>query len=141
MRILTEEEFTQYDDEEIEPIYCPHCEKRGYLVQLGPRILEPNEPRPQDYEEWLECPTCYQVIPIYELPKEETIKDSIETIESPFEQGKFILESIPKRTVTNKKTCKKLNRRNRKRNKIKLDEDPEIDALLRIHGDRVNVIK
>jgi hypothetical protein len=29
----------------------------------------------------------------------------------------------------------------RRQKKIKVDEDPEIDALLRICGDRINVIK
>jgi hypothetical protein len=97
----------------------------------------PNEPRPADYEEWLECSTCYAIIPIYEMPKEDTIKESIETIDSPFESGKFILETIPK---SSSPKGKKLTAK-RKRNKIKLDEDSEIAELLRIYGDRVNVLK
>jgi hypothetical protein len=62
----------------------------------------------------------------------------VETIESPFEQGKFILETIPKRGSA---AGKKLSAKKR-RNKIKLDSDPEIDALLRAYGtDRMKVIK
>jgi hypothetical protein len=62
----------------------------------------------------------------------------VETIEWPFEQGKFILESIPKRCSA---AGKKLSAKKR-RNKIKLDSDPEIDALLRAYGtDRMKVIK
>jgi hypothetical protein len=135
--LKNEEYFNDYEDEP-EDITCPCCEKRGYGVLLGPKILEPNEPRPADYESWLQCPTCYEVIPIHEIPKEEQIKDAVETIESPFEQVKFILESVKKRgsAVGKKQSLKK------QKNKIKLDSDPEIDALLRAYGDdRVKVIK
>jgi hypothetical protein len=123
-----------YEDEP-EPIFCPWCENRGYRVLLGPKILMPNEPRPQDYEDWLQCPTCYELIPIYEMPKEETIKDSIETIDNPFESGKFQLQTIPKRnTPAGKKAYAKPRSK-----KFKLDPDPEIAELLRIYGDNVKV--
>lgn len=98
----------------------------------------PNEPRPADYDQFLECPKCSYAFAGHELPKEETVQDAVETIESPFEQGKFILESVKKRgsAVGKKQALKK------RRNKIKLDSDPEIDALLRAYGDdRVKVLK
>jgi hypothetical protein len=113
----------------------PPLLERGYKVRLGGRILEPNEPRPADYENWLQCPKCLWICPIFELPKQEEIKDSVETIESPFEQGKFILETVYKRTSPKgKKALAK-----KRRNKIKLDEDKEINDLLRIYGDNVTV--
>jgi hypothetical protein len=60
----------------------------------------------------------------------------IETIESPFE-NKFHIETIPKRnSPAGKKASSK-----RRRDKIKLDDDDEINDLLRIYGDRVNVLK
>jgi hypothetical protein len=61
----------------------------------------------------------------------------IETIESPFE-NKFHIETIPKLySPAGKKASSK-----RRRNKIKLDDDDdEINDLLRIYGDRVNVLK
>jgi hypothetical protein len=138
LKTYSEEEINEYYDDEPEPVFCPLCEERGYRVELGPRILMPGEPRPDDYEYFLECPTCYQVIDIHAALIEATIKDAVETIESPFEQGKFILESIPKRGSA---AGRKLSARKR-RNKIKLDSDPEIDALLRAYGDdRVKVIQ
>jgi len=135
-RIYSQEEIDEAYEDAPEPIYCPHCLERGYRILLGPKILMPGEPRPADYEEWLECPTCYEVIPAYEAEKEAEIKDSIETIDSPFE-SKFHLESIPKRNspAGRKASAKKRNK------KIKLDEDKEIDSLLRIYGDRVNILK
>ena len=137
MKTYTQEDINEQYEDEIEDVNCPHCLDRGYKVRLGGRILEPNEPRPADYENWLQCPTCLLICPIFELPKQEEIKDSVETIESPFEQGKFILESIPKRSSPKGKRISA----KRRRNKIKLDEDKEIDALLRAYGDNVKVIK
>ena len=131
MKTYNEEYFNDYEDE-LEKITCPYCKKRGYRVLLGPKILKPNEPRPEDYENWLECPRCYNLVPIHEIPKEEEIKDSIETIDNPFESGKFILESVKKRT------SKTMSKRSRK--KIELHEDPEINELMRIYGDRVKVV-
>lgn len=134
MKTYTDEDY----EDEPEDVNCPHCLEGGYKIRLGGRILEPNEPRPADYESFLECPRCYEVIPIHEIPKEETVQDAVETIESPFEQGKFILETLPKRGSA---AGKKLSAKKR-RNKIKLDSDPEIDALLRAYGtDRMKVIK
>jgi hypothetical protein len=99
----------------------------------------PYELRPEDYDSWLQCPTCYEVIPIYEAEKEATLKNAIETIDDPLE-NKTIIESLPNRTnKKRKKTISKSKRRSR--NKLKLDDDPEIDSLLRIYGDRVTVLK
>ncbi len=96
----------------------------------------PNEPRPDDYEDWLECGTCQFLCPIFQAEPEATIKDSIETSESPFEAGKFQLETIPKRSsAAGKRAIAK-----RSRKKIKLDDDPEINELMRVCGDRLNVV-
>lgn len=134
MKTYTEEDI---DYEEDEPIWCQMCLKRGYKVRLGGKILMPNEPRPDDYENWLECATCGWLCPIYQVEKEATIKDSIETIDNPFE-SKTIIESLPKRT---NRTGMKIAARGRKRDKNKLHNDPEIDALMRIYGDRVTVLQ
>jgi Na+-translocating ferredoxin:NAD+ oxidoreductase RnfC subunit len=97
----------------------------------------PNEPRPDDYENWLECGTCGWICPIYQVEKEATIKDSIETIESPFESGKFQLETIPKRAA---EQHRKPRPKRIRKDKNKLHEDKEIDALMRVYGDRVKVV-
>jgi hypothetical protein len=133
-RIFTAEDFEQ---EEIEDITCPFCENRGYRVLLGPRILGPNEPRPEDYDQFLECPTCYEVIPLHEIPAKEEIKDAVETIDNPFESGKFQLETVYKR---NSPKGKEVLEKKRSK-KYKLDPDPEIAELLRIYGDNVKVHK
>jgi hypothetical protein len=109
------------------------------VVHLSPKILFCNEPRPDDYDNWLECPTCVWLCPIHEAYQEAVIKNAIETIDNPFD-NKTIIEFLPNRT--NKKgSGKKTLSKRRSRNKLKLDEDPEIDSLLRIYRDKVRVIK
>jgi hypothetical protein len=93
----------------------------------------PGQKKDANYENWLECGTCGWLCPIYQVEKEATIKDQMETIESPFESGKFHLETV------NKRTNKIISKRSRR--KIKLDDDPEINDILRIFGDRVKVLK
>ena len=133
MPVYTEDEL-DWDDEDT-TIFCPFCEQRGYKNVLGGKILMPGEVRPDDYENFLQCAVCYEIIPLHEAYYDATISDVIEKSENPFEQGKFHMESIPKRnSVAGKKASK------RKSNKIKLDEDPEIDALLNAYGDNARVI-
>jgi len=84
---------------------------------------------------WKQCHNCGWICPIFQAEKEATIKDSIETIESPFED-KFHLETIPKR---NSPAGKKASAK-RRRNKIKPTNDEEINEEIRRHGDRVNVV-
>ena len=132
-------QFEGWEPDEFEQIFCPKCLERGYKIQLSGKILETNEPRPEDYDQWLQCGACYWLCPIHEAYKEELIKNSIVTIESPFDNNS-IIESLPNRTThTLGKKPTKSKRRNR--NKLKLDPDPEIADLLRIYGDRVNVLK
>jgi hypothetical protein len=136
MHILTADDIDDYEEEN-EPIWCPFCLKRGYQIRLGPKILMPGQVRDEDYENWLECATCGWICPIFAAEKEGTIKDSIETIDSPFE-SKTIVESLHKRKS---KTGKKIAARGRKRKKRMLHEDPDINEEMRRHGDRVNVLK
>lgn len=136
MKTYTEEDIKEYYDDEPEAIICPYCENRGYRILLGNKILMPNEPRPADYESWLECPRCYNLVPIHEIPKEETVTDAVETIDNPFEGSKFRLESIPKRSSpAGKRALAK-----KRGKKIKLHDDPEISELMRIYGDMVKVV-
>ena len=138
-RTYSQEDLDSYYEDVPEDVICPYCEQRGYRILLGNKILMPGEPRPEDYDSWLQCPTCYEIIPIYAAPKQEEIKNTIETIESPFD-NKPIIESLPNRT-TKKSKGNKPSKLKRSRNKLRLDDDKEINDLLRIYGDRVNVLK
>jgi hypothetical protein len=136
MRILTAEDLDEDFDDEPEPIFCPYCLERGYKIRLGPKILMANEPRPDDYENFLECGTCGWICPIYQVEKEAEIKDSIETQESPFEDKTIIENVFPKRnSLAGRKASEK-----KRRNKIKPTNDAEINEEIRRQGDRVKIL-
>jgi hypothetical protein len=103
---------------------------------LKNRIYPDNERIPVDHDQFRQCHECGSIVPVYEIEKEATIKDVVETVDNPFE-NKFHLETIPKR---NSPAGKRASAK-RRRNKIKLDDDPEIDALLRAYGENVRLIK
>jgi hypothetical protein len=73
--------------------YCKHCEKFGLKVPLKNRIYPDNEgqPIPVDHENWKQCHECGSIYPVYELEKEATIKDVVETTDNPFDIGKSFL--------------------------------------------------
>lgn len=48
----------------------------------------PTEVKQPDYDSWLECSRCAEIIPIYQVEAEPTIQDSVSTIESPFVESK-----------------------------------------------------
>jgi hypothetical protein len=95
--------------------------------------------RPPDYENYLQCHQCGNIIPVYEAASTPQIKNSTETIDNALEQGKFVLDSIPKRGTI--KGNKEADKRRRERTRTH-HKDPEIDALLRIYGEEnVHIIQ
>jgi hypothetical protein len=82
--------------------YCKHCEKFGFKVLLKNRIYPEGQPIPVDHENWRQCYECGSIVPIYELEKEATIKDVVETVENPFDIGKSFL-GIDSRKLSKKK--------------------------------------
>jgi hypothetical protein len=98
----------------------------------------PGEERQPDYDQWLQCPDCGEVIATHVIEHDATIiRDDIPTVETPYENTTEIMGAVSKRTT---KQGKRATER-RKRNRTKLDDDPEIDSLLRIYGDNVRVLK
>jgi hypothetical protein len=85
------------------------------------------------YLNWLQCHECGEIVPIYEVEKESSIKNVVETTDNPFEIGTSFL-GIDSRTSKGGKNARK------KRDKNKLHDDPEISELMRIYGDRVKVV-
>jgi hypothetical protein len=91
--------------------YCKHCLKFGFRVRLRNRIYPDNEPIPIDHENWLQCHECGLVDLAYELEKEATIKDVVETVDNPFDIGKSFLGI----------DCRKLKKRRQKDRQRALD--------------------
>ena len=73
-----------YDTKEKEHIsYCPHCLEFGIYERIGPRILKPNEPVSDDYDQWRSCVGCGRTIPVYEQILQSEIEDVIESVDNP----------------------------------------------------------
>ena len=111
MRILTAEDIEDYDDEP--RIICPRCEDRGYINYIGPRILMSNEPRPDNYEDLWECAVCGLNGDISQLAKEATVKNAVETVESP-QDDKLKLATAHKRRKPTRKVTRHINKHIRK---------------------------
>jgi hypothetical protein len=134
LKTYTQEDINEQYEDAPEPVYCPKCLERGYRILLGNRILQPNEPRSDDYDSWLQCPKCAWLCPLHEMPKEETITDQVETIDNPFEGGKFHVETVKKRTA---KTIAK-----RSSNKIRPTRDKDIQREIQAVGEQnVHIIQ
>jgi hypothetical protein len=106
------------DDDDSKKSYCKHCLKFGFMVQLKNRIYPDNETIPVDHENWLQCHECGTIVPVYEIEKEATIKDVIETTDNPFDIGKSFL-GIDSRTSIGGKNARKKRDRQKQLDEIK----------------------
>ena len=90
--------------------------------KLKPRILKRGEQRPPDYEQWIQCWECGTVYPLHQTFVEPEIKDSLETVKSPFESNESVFISTDSRATQRKKGKKHKSRFSHKH------EDPEIQS-------------
>ena len=86
-----------YEDEMV--MYCPFCKKAGFQVKFVNKILMPGQKREPDYDQWLQCPDCNEVVAAYVVEHDATIiVDDIPTVETPFEDTTEIMGAVPKRS-------------------------------------------
>ena len=112
MRVLTEEDI-EWDDYDDTVIFCPTCLNRGYQNRIGPKILMPGEPKPENYEDFWECAVCGLSGDISQLAKEATVKNAVETVESP-QDDKLKLATAHKRRKPTRKVTRHINKHIRK---------------------------
>ena len=79
---------------------------------------------------FVQCYECGDIFPIYETHFESEIKDSVETIDNPFENESTFLS-----TESRKEQRRKGKRPRSKRLKTEEHEDPEIDMEIQQHGE------
>jgi hypothetical protein len=119
---------------------CPHCAQFDLIMKLGVRRTPKGKPIPSDNDLFLECYHCGNIFPKHEIERQKTLKSDTKQhkVESEFEVGESIIESIPSRSSPAGK--KALEKRRRERNRAH-HKDKEIDELLRIYGeDRVKIV-
>jgi hypothetical protein len=113
-------DFNEVEDEnEEEPRLCPHCS-----VKLGHRIVNQGDPPlpEDDIENSMQCYQCGRICNIHEIEQQKNLQSELKgyKTDNPFDAGKTIIESVPKRTSpAGIKSRKKRNRPHHK--------DPEID--------------
>jgi hypothetical protein len=91
------------------------------MVPLKNRIYPDNEPIPVDHDQFRQCHNCGEVVPVYELEKEASIKDVVETVENPFDIGTSFL-GIDSRTSEGGKNARKKRERQKQLDDIKDDD-------------------
>ena len=100
----------------------------------------PGQKREPDYDQWLQCPDCYEVVAAYVVEHDATIiRDDIPTVETPFENTTEIMGAVAKRSSAAGKL--RLTKR-RKQSYGPTDLDKEIQRELDKHGsENVHIIQ
>lgn len=114
---------------------CPHCLEYGFKNKLGPKIKKKGELIAPDDDQFMSCYECGNTFPIYETFAESKIKDSLETVDNPFENESIFL-SVESRATQRRKGKKPRN----KRLKTEEHEDPEIQAEIN-KGNTVRILQ
>lgn len=119
--------------------WCPNCEQAGAYNKLGKRIYlpdpdHPDEPViiPHDADNWLQCHKCGEIIPRYEARGEGELQigAEYELIESPFDFGQAVIESIsPSRKIDRSALQNRTQKRLRKKQLAALDSDIQKELL------------
>jgi hypothetical protein len=115
-------DFSEGDTDNSIKSYCKHCLSFGFTVPLKNRIYPNNEPIPPDSDQFLQCHECGLIVPIYELEKEASIKNLVETVDNPFDSAKNSFLGIDSRTSIGGKNARKKRERQRELEDIKDDE-------------------
>lgn len=113
-------DFNEGDNEEQQAkSYCKNCLKYGFSVPLKNRIYPEGQPIPPDNDQFLQCHECGLIVPVYELEKEASIKDVIETSDNPFDVAKNEFLGIDRRTSASGKNARKKKERQKELDEIK----------------------
>ena len=96
----------------------------------------PGQVKESDYDEFLECPTCRNVVPLYNQMQLQFIDAFADLSDSPFEDGKGQVYCVPARNTEEDK--RDLAKKRRKR-QGPLHQDKEVNELLRKYRDNVKI--
>jgi hypothetical protein len=115
---------------------CPHCLEFGFHNKLYARIRKDGEPSAPDDDLFGSCHECGNTVPIYTAHYESEIKDSLETVNNPFESSESIFLSTESRREQRRKG------KNKRRFKVGDHPDSEVQAAINKYGlDNVRIIQ
>jgi hypothetical protein len=119
--------------------YCEHCLVVGIKSKLQKRLWQFNHEKKEyeqvadpDKERFMQCWTCGDIFPVYEVKKESKITDFVEVSEDPFDDNPGNMETFGK-TPSQSVGLKKY------KNKRRIHKDAEIQEFLD-RGDEVSNI-
>ncbi|MDP9305770.1 MAG: hypothetical protein M3O68_05435 [Thermoproteota archaeon] len=137
--------FVDFNENEGKIRECPHCLEYEIHNKLQPRILKKGEVKPPDYDEFVQCYECGNVFPIYEAHFESEIKDSLETVNNPFENSESVFLCTDNKASQRRKRERKdhyrkgVHKYTSKRLADDEQEDPDIQAEID-KGKIVNIL-
>lgn len=127
---------------------CPHCLEYEIHNRLGPKIKKKDELPAPDDDQFMSCYECGSTFPAYETFAESQIKDSLETVNNPFENSESVFLSTDSRATTRRKRENKdgyrrgVHKYMHKRIDYAESEDPDIQREIDKHGsDNVHIIQ
>ena len=142
--------FVDFHENENEGVIreCTPCLEYEIHNKLKPRIPKKGEQRPPDYEQWIQCWECGTVYPLHQTFVEPEIKDSLETVQSPFDSNESVFISTDTRATTRRKRetkdgyRKRVHKYRSKRIDYDKKEDSDIQREIDKHGsDNVRIIQ
>jgi hypothetical protein len=138
--LIEDEEIER--EEEVRKTYCERCDKEyGVKALLGPRIMPLDdkgqpEPKPADYDEWLQCRGCGSMYHKQEVKQEAKLGDFVETSDNPHEDSKSTIETLYPRT----KGKRSNNRLKQKKKQEQLDSIKDEDIKREVkRGGKVTI--
>ena len=114
--------FIDFNDNAEGTYFCKKCRDLNMESELHPRIIRKGEVPPTDYHNWLQCYTCFELYPIYQVRHEHNLTGFREPLNNPLDtDAKFYSLGEEKRDghIGNAKLD------------VRKDKDPEIDRLIR----------
>jgi hypothetical protein len=128
--------YVDFEDDEGSIKECPHCLEFGFHNKLYARIRKDGEPSAPDDDLFGSCHECGNTVPIYTAHYESEIKDSLETVNNPFESSESIFLSTESRREQRRKG------KNKRRFKVGDHPDSEVQAAINKYGlDNVRIIQ
>ena len=138
--------FIDFEGDEGSIKECPHCLEYGFHHKLYARIKKEGEPTAPDDDQFGSCHECGNTVPIYTAHYESEIKDSLETVQNPFENTESVFLSTDSSATTRRKRERKARKGVHKYRSKRIDyeekKDPDIQREIDRHGsDNVRIIQ